>query len=347
MRQSILERNEIANMLDTNPTSDIPAEIDNYHSLYALEAQPVHQKNPLPSSTYKATQNNTGVKYCLRRLHGTDDQFNSIYYDVAWGFTDLFYLLLSNSHQDSESNQRNAWPLWNHGGNSNIQMWYNCGKYLPQKPLVINVSEPYYIYKWCVAYLLSKWTCLERNALINNQSFIWFSCLILALVLVYDYHPGSQTLITKYFTPATDSSGYQDPFQGEARPFSHKSNLQRSSNGTYLPETEIWSIVMQLTAGLRAIHQAGFACRYVNERLTQKNKPRDEFKTYIFYLFVSSIATGQLIQRKFWWRENACVSISLEFPISLCSIRTNQTRRPSFRIINRKIWHHWANWCLR
>lgn len=43
---------------------------------------------------------------------------------------------------------------------------------------------------------------------------------------------------------------------------SHKSNIQRTSNGTYLPETEIWSIVMQLTAGLRAIHQAGFACRY-------------------------------------------------------------------------------------
>lgn len=78
---------------------------------------------------------------------------------------------------------------------------------------------------------------------------------------MYDYHPGSQTLISKYFTPTTDSGGYQDPFQGEARPFSHKSNLQRSSNGSFLPETEIWAIVMQLTAGLRAIHQAGFACR--------------------------------------------------------------------------------------
>lgn len=43
--------------------------------------------------------------------------------------------------------------------------------------------------------------------------------------------------------------------------YSHKSNLQRTSNGAYLPETEIWSIIMQLTAGLRAIHQSGFACR--------------------------------------------------------------------------------------
>lgn len=104
----------------------------------------------------------------------------------------------------------------------------------------------------------------------------------LALVLIYDYHPGSQTLLSKYFTPTPDANGYSDPFQGEARPFrlvnivpdtlayvtislwmpfnSHKSNMQR--NGPLLNETEIWTIVMQLTAGLRAIHQAGLACRY-------------------------------------------------------------------------------------
>lgn len=33
-------------------------------------------------------------------------------------------------------------------------------------------------------------------------------------------------------------------------------------NRTLLPETELWSIIMQLTAGLRAIHQANLACRY-------------------------------------------------------------------------------------
>lgn len=65
--------------------------------------------------------------------------------------------------------------------------------------------------------------------------------------------------------------------------YSHKSNLQRIPNGPLLQETEIWAIIMQLTAGkvsidlekfirfnsvslyrlsgLRAIHQAGLACR--------------------------------------------------------------------------------------
>lgn len=48
-----------------------------------------------------------------------------------------------------------------------------------------------------------------------------FICVLflLALVLVYDYHPGSQTLLAKYFTPTSDTNNYQDPFQGEARPF--------------------------------------------------------------------------------------------------------------------------------
>jgi PAB-dependent poly(A)-specific ribonuclease subunit 3 len=42
---------------------------------------------------------------------------------------------------------------------------------------------------------------------------------------------------------------------------SHKSSLQRSGNGPLLPENEIWSIIMQITAGLRTIHASGLACR--------------------------------------------------------------------------------------
>lgn len=48
---------------------------------------------------------------------------------------------------------------------------------------------------------------------------LFLSNIIAALVLVYDYHPGSQTLLAKYFTPTSDTNNYQDPFQGEARPF--------------------------------------------------------------------------------------------------------------------------------
>lgn len=46
-----------------------------------------------------------------------------------------------------------------------------------------------------------------------------YVCNFAALVLVYDYHAGSQTLLSKYFTPNNDTNSYTDPFQGEARPF--------------------------------------------------------------------------------------------------------------------------------
>lgn len=98
MRTDILTRNEISNQMEPNPGEsnvsnfpfglmcielvccnscvfshpilDIPTEIDNYHALCLLETLAIHQKLPLPSSTYKATHNTTGIKYCLRRLHG-------------------------------------------------------------------------------------------------------------------------------------------------------------------------------------------------------------------------------------------------------------------------------------
>jgi PAB-dependent poly(A)-specific ribonuclease subunit 3 len=115
-----------------------------------------------------------------------------------------------------------------------------------------------------------------------------------SLILVYDLHAGSTTLLSKYFTPITNGYGSStgSAFSGDARPFSHKSTLQRTgerrreecsrlrastiecanfavlffplsaANGPILEENEIWNVIIQLTCGLRAIHQANLACRY-------------------------------------------------------------------------------------
>ncbi|KAM7356364.1 poly(A) specific ribonuclease subunit PAN3 isoform 2-T7 [Cochliomyia hominivorax] len=199
MRADILSRNVISNlMLDASEAAQhaLPMEVDNYHTLYPLEAlpvQPLHAKLTLPTSAYKATHSTTGIKYCLRRLHG--------------------FRLQSTKCM------------------SVVEMWKKL-----QHSNVVQLREVF-----------------TTKAFGDNS-----------LVLVYDYHPNSQTLLAKYFTPTPESNGYNDPFQGEARPFSHKSNLQRSSNGPLLPEATIWSIIMQLTAGLRAIHQAGLACKVLD-----------------------------------------------------------------------------------
>lgn len=38
--------------------------------------------------------------------------------------------------------------------------------------------------------------------------------------------------------------------------------LRAVACGALLPEAVLWSLLVQLTAGLRAIHTAGLACRY-------------------------------------------------------------------------------------
>lgn len=64
LRNSLLLKNEIANSVENS--SNLPIEVDNYHSLSLLEAS---SNLPVPSSTYKAIHSSTGIKYCLRRLH--------------------------------------------------------------------------------------------------------------------------------------------------------------------------------------------------------------------------------------------------------------------------------------
>lgn len=130
MRNDILSRNEISNLVESMPNTgdenkktkksveapfpinfidslflntDIPSEIDNYHSLYLLEPLAIHQKLPLPSSTYKATHISTGIKFCLRRLHGniTSKTHLLFFYFVL--------IRLFNCSQVFDYNQRSAW----------------------------------------------------------------------------------------------------------------------------------------------------------------------------------------------------------------------------------------------
>jgi PAB-dependent poly(A)-specific ribonuclease subunit 3 len=70
LRNSLLMKNELSHGIEPD-SSNLPLEVDNYHSLSLLEASSNHL--PVPSTTcYKATHGQTGMKYCLRRYHGKD-----------------------------------------------------------------------------------------------------------------------------------------------------------------------------------------------------------------------------------------------------------------------------------
>ncbi|CAG9138211.1 unnamed protein product [Plutella xylostella] len=89
-----------------------------------------------------------------------------------------------------------------------------------------------------------------------------------SLVLVYDYHPGSVSVQQKYLGGGGGAAGGDtyDPFSNDPdapRPYTHQKNamLRAVAHGALLPEAELWSLLVQLTAALRAIHHAGLACR--------------------------------------------------------------------------------------
>ena len=88
------------------------------------------------------------------------------------------------------------------------------------------------------------------------------------MIFVYDYHPGSETLLIKHFTPSEPPNGYADPFSADPsapRPYSHQKNAllrqQHGGGSGMLPEGVIWNYIIQLTSALRVIHAAGLACR--------------------------------------------------------------------------------------
>lgn len=85
-----------------------------------------------------------------------------------------------------------------------------------------------------------------------------------SMVFVYDYHPASETLLNKHFS-STELNGYTDPFSSDPnghRPYSHtKNTILRQQHSSMLPESVIWSYIIQLTAAFRVIHTAGLAYR--------------------------------------------------------------------------------------
>ncbi|XP_017780129.1 PREDICTED: PAB-dependent poly(A)-specific ribonuclease subunit PAN3 isoform X3 [Nicrophorus vespilloides] len=194
-RVEILNRNALT-LLQADPDqfSELPHEVDNYHDLYPLEPILIHKAHiGYQASMYKATHIKTGMRYCLRRIHG--------------------------------------FRLQNTKFMTYVEMW---------KKLVHS-------------------NIVQLKEVFTTKTFGDNS-----MVFVYDYHPGSETLLNKHFSP-DQLNGYSDPFASDPttpRPYSHqKNNILRHAQSNKLPEPLIWNYIIQLTSALRIIHAANLACR--------------------------------------------------------------------------------------
>ncbi|GFR66446.1 PAB-dependent poly(A)-specific ribonuclease subunit PAN3, partial [Elysia marginata] len=89
-----------------------------------------------------------------------------------------------------------------------------------------------------------------------------------SIVFVYDYHPGAQTLMARHFS--SHINGHHHHHHHHHHHNSHTHHYSRehgkgSGNSRHmnnlLPESLIWSYVVQLSSALRAIHAANLAAR--------------------------------------------------------------------------------------
>lgn len=187
---------------DPNLYPDLPLEVDNYHELVPLEPLPAVPKThliiPYQTSTYKATHIKTGLRYCLRRVHG---------------------FRLANSK--------------------------------------------------CMV-LVDMWKKLNHSNIIQlREVFTTKAFGDQSMVFVYDYHPDSETLLARHFSSPEAVNGYTDSFSSNPnapRPYSHSKNslLRQQHTSSMLPETTIWSYVIQLTGALAVVHAANLAIRVLD-----------------------------------------------------------------------------------
>ncbi|XP_055893130.1 PAN2-PAN3 deadenylation complex subunit PAN3-like [Biomphalaria glabrata] len=80
-----------------------------------------------------------------------------------------------------------------------------------------------------------------------------------SIVFVYDYHPGSETLMSVHF-PSPHLNGYNHQHHHHYARGEHGKNAS-TGRSSFLPESLIWTYIVQLSSALRAIHAANLAAR--------------------------------------------------------------------------------------
>lgn len=148
-----------------------------------------------------------------------------------------------------------------------------------------------------------------------------------SIVFVYDYHPDSVTLLQRHFSQPEAVNGYTDTFSSNPnapRPYSHQKNtLLRQQHGSLLPESCIWSYVIQLTGALRVIHAAGLACRNLDPSkvlLCSNNRLRISCTAIADVLAFDSASSNPLSLISHYQQDDLTALGKLLLALSCCSL---------------------------
>ncbi|KAI0339058.1 hypothetical protein BDW22DRAFT_1409209 [Trametopsis cervina] len=96
---------------------------------------------------------------------------------------------------------------------------------------------------------IEAWSQIKHpNLVLVKEAFTTRAFNDNSLVVVYDYHPNSQTLFEAHLRPKA--------------PQYHNGRLQAQSNR--IPERTIWSYIVQIASAMKAVHDAGLAMRIID-----------------------------------------------------------------------------------
>ncbi|XP_077984050.1 PAN2-PAN3 deadenylation complex subunit pan3-like [Glandiceps talaboti] len=111
----------------------------------------------------------------------------------------------------------------------------------------------------CMA-LVDMWKKLQHSNIVSlREVFTTKAFGDLSLVFAHDFHAGSETLMAKHFSNA-NMMGKDHHIKGK-----YKQGMKSlRQHGGLLPESVIWTYIVQLSSALRAIHAAGLACRVMD-----------------------------------------------------------------------------------
>ncbi|CAG5115090.1 unnamed protein product, partial [Candidula unifasciata] len=110
--------------------------------------------------------------------------------------------------------------------------------------------------------IIENWKKLYHpNVVMLKEVFTTKSFNDNSIVFVYDYHAGAETLMSSLFSPHHINGYSQHSHHPFSREHGKSNNTQRSVNSSLLPESLIWTYIVQLSSALRAIHSANLAVR--------------------------------------------------------------------------------------
>lgn len=182
-------------------------------------------------------------------------------------------------------------PLDEHHERSNKTFGYSTKVYkvtcsLDAKPYVFRRIEGFRLTNEAAMSVVESWRRIRHANIISiREAFTTKAFGDHSLVLVYDYHPCSITLLSKHFSTqlATTFSGAAAatnvgvPHRGRMASGGHHNPDDEGTGSRGVSEKVLWSYVTQIASAIKTAHTAGLAIRTMEPSkilLTGKNRIR-------------------------------------------------------------------------